>query len=212
MFDVTKSFELDGVVSRVDWVNPHVQVYVDGKDAKGKPLTYKLESLPVAMMRKAGLSKTALLGEGKPVHIKAHPARSGEPGHGYMLHIKFADGREIQFSKVPGRGRSPDERTTSFLRLPLRGTCAMAATPPTATSPPRRRALPRAGRISTAPGTTAAASISCGRSEHADGSVCVTGCPPAAAPAAAAAVLRRLARASAGSSAATSRNSPRKVE
>jgi len=102
VFDVTKSFELDGVVSRVDWVNPHVQVYVDGKGADGKPLTYKLESLPVAMMRKAGLSKTSLMGEGKPVHVQAHPARSGEPGHGYMLHIKFADGREIQFSKVPG--------------------------------------------------------------------------------------------------------------
>jgi len=102
VFDVTKSFEFDGVVSRVDWVNPHVQVYVDGKARDGKPLTYKLETLPVAMMRKAGLSKTALMGEGKPVHIQAYPARSGEPGHGYMLHIRFADGREIQFSKVPG--------------------------------------------------------------------------------------------------------------
>jgi len=102
VFDVSKSFEMDGVVSRVDWVNPHVQVYVDGKGGDGKPLTYKFETLPVAMMRKAGLSKTLLLGEGKPVHIHAHPARSGEPGHGYMLNISFADGREIQFSKVPG--------------------------------------------------------------------------------------------------------------
>ena len=102
VFDVSKSFEVDGLVSRVEWVNPHVQIYVDGKGSNGKPLTYKLESLPVAMMRKAGLSKTSLLGDGKPVHVQAHPARSGEPGHGYMLHIRFADGREIQFSKVPG--------------------------------------------------------------------------------------------------------------
>jgi hypothetical protein len=102
VFDITKSFEIEGLVSRVDWMNPHVYVYVDGKDAKGKPMTYRLESLPVAMMRKAGLSKTSLLGEGKPVKVHAYPARAGTPDLGYMLTIKFADGREIQFSKIPG--------------------------------------------------------------------------------------------------------------
>ncbi len=102
MFDTTKSFEIDGLVSRVDWMNPHVYVYVDGKGANGKPMTYRLESLPVAMMRKAGLSKTTLLGDGKPVEVHAYPARGGTPDLGYMLTIKFADGREIQFSKIPG--------------------------------------------------------------------------------------------------------------
>jgi hypothetical protein len=101
-FDTTKSFEIDGVVSRVDWVNPHTYVYVDVKQANGSPLTYKLESLPVAMMRKAGLSKQELLGDGKAVHIKAHPARNGTATLGYMLILKMADGREIQFSRVPG--------------------------------------------------------------------------------------------------------------
>ena len=45
-------------------------------------ITYKLESLPVAMMRKAGLSKQTLLGDGRPVNIACasgaqwHAARS----------------------------------------------------------------------------------------------------------------------------------------
>jgi hypothetical protein len=102
VFDVSKSFEIDGLVSRVDWMNPHVYVYVDAKGKDGKPMTYRLESLPVAMMRKAGLSKTSLLGDGKPVKVHAYPARAGTPDLGYMLTIKFADGREIQFSKIPG--------------------------------------------------------------------------------------------------------------
>jgi hypothetical protein len=101
-FDTAKTFEVTGVVSRVDWVNPHTYVYVDVKQADGSPLTYKLESLPVAMMRKAGLSRQELLGDGKPVRIKAHPARNGTATLGYMLILKFADGREIQFSRVPG--------------------------------------------------------------------------------------------------------------
>lgn len=101
-FDVARSFEINGVVSRVDWVNPHTYVYVDVRQPDGKVLTYKLESLPVAMMRKAGLSKSDLTGDGRPVVIKAHPARNGSPTLGYMLHLRLADGREIQFSRVPG--------------------------------------------------------------------------------------------------------------
>jgi len=101
-FDVNKSFQVTGVVSRVDWVNPHTQVYVDVKKADGAMVTYKLESLPVAMMRKAGLSRSDLLGDGRPVVIDAYPARSGIPTLGYLLHIKLADGREIQFNKLPG--------------------------------------------------------------------------------------------------------------
>lgn len=100
-FDVAKSFEIDGVVSRVDWVNPHTYVYVDVKQPNSM-VTYKLESLPVAMMRKAGLSRQELLGDGKSVHVKAHPARSGVATLGYLLVLKLADGREIQFARVPG--------------------------------------------------------------------------------------------------------------
>jgi hypothetical protein len=101
-FDTGKTFDITGVVSRVDWVNPHTYVYVDVKKADGSALTYKLESLPVAMMRKAGLSRQELMADGKPVSIKAHPARNGTVTLGYMLVLKFSDGREIQFSRVPG--------------------------------------------------------------------------------------------------------------
>ena len=101
-FDTGKSLEVDGVVSRVDWVNPHTYIYLDVKQTNGDALTYKLESLPVAMMRKAGLSKQELLGDGKAVHVKIHPARNGTPTLGYLVVLKLADGREIQFSRIPG--------------------------------------------------------------------------------------------------------------
>lgn len=101
-FDTAKSYELNGVISRVDWINPHTYIYIDVKQASGSALTYKLESLPVAMMRKAGLSKQELLGDGKAVHFKAHPARNGTATLGYLLILKLADGKEIQFARVPG--------------------------------------------------------------------------------------------------------------
>ena len=106
-FDVEKSVHITGTVSRVDWTNPHVYVYVDVKDASGGMVTWRLETLPVAMMRKAGLSKSELMGEGKPVDIDAYPARNGTPNLGYMLHLKFQDGRFVQFNKVPGAQPPP---------------------------------------------------------------------------------------------------------
>lgn len=101
-FDTSKSFAISGTVSRVDWMNPHVYVYVDVKDSKGAVKTYRLESLPVAMMRKAGLNKQTLQADGQAVHIQAYPARSGDPLLGYMLNLKLPDGREVKFSQVPG--------------------------------------------------------------------------------------------------------------
>ncbi len=106
-FDVDKSVHISGVVSKVDWMNPHCYIYVDVKQADGSTATWRLESLPVAMMRKAGLDKKELLGDGKPVEIDAHPARNGTPNLGYMLHIKFQDGRYVAFSKVPGEQPPP---------------------------------------------------------------------------------------------------------
>lgn len=101
-FDVARTFEQTGVVSKVDWINPHTYLYVDVKQPNGTMLTYKLESLPVAMMRKAGVSRQELLGDGRAVHFKAHPARNGTATLGYLVVLKLADGREIQFAQVPG--------------------------------------------------------------------------------------------------------------
>jgi hypothetical protein len=100
-FDVARSFEITGKVSRVDWVNPHTYIYVDVGQKDGSVLTYKLECRPVAMMRKAGVSKNELISNG-PVTIQAHPARNGTPTLGYLIHLHMADGRDIQFARVPG--------------------------------------------------------------------------------------------------------------
>jgi hypothetical protein len=106
-FDVQRSVHVRGTVSRVDWMNPHVYVYVDVKDKTGAVTTWRFESLPVAMMRKAGLSKNELFDEGRPLDIDAYPARNGTPNLGYLLHLKFQSGRYIAFNEVPGAQPPP---------------------------------------------------------------------------------------------------------
>jgi len=104
VFDVTKTVMLSGTVSRVDWINPHTYIYLDVKDAGGAVTTWKLESLPVAMMRKAGLSRQQILGDGQHVVVEANPARNGMAAFGFALKISYDDGRHYQF------GRSADDK------------------------------------------------------------------------------------------------------
>jgi hypothetical protein len=101
-FDTARSVELTGVVARVDWVNPHTYIHVEVALADGSKQTWRVESLPVAMMRKAGLSKSELAGSGQPVSLKLHPSRGSDPHLGYLVYLRFADGREIQFARIPG--------------------------------------------------------------------------------------------------------------
>ncbi len=100
-FDTAKVVSFSGVVTQVDWINPHSYLHVDVKDKKGEVTSWRIESLPVAMMRKAGLSKVALLGNGETVKFEVHPARDGTQHLAYMIRMTFADGRNFQFSRDP---------------------------------------------------------------------------------------------------------------
>jgi hypothetical protein len=92
-FDSAKPIVLKGVVTKVDWMNPHVYIYLDVKDADGSVTTWALSSLPTAMMRKAGLSKETLTGApGETVTINAIPARDGTKHLGWISKITYADG------------------------------------------------------------------------------------------------------------------------
>lgn len=97
-FDVRKIVKLNGVVSDVEWANPHIYIHLDVKDAAGTATTWRLESVPVAMMRKAGLSKILLLGNGQTANVEAYLARDGTAHLGYLVEITYADGHHYQFA------------------------------------------------------------------------------------------------------------------
>jgi hypothetical protein len=97
-FDMNTTLQLNGVVSRVDWANPHVYLYLDVNDAEGERTTWKLETLPVAMLRKAGITKQMLM-NGERVVMEICPARDGTSRLGFILNVKYPDGRVFQFNR-----------------------------------------------------------------------------------------------------------------
>ena len=51
-FDPTKSITIAGAVTKVEWTNPHIYVYVDAKDAAGSVVNWAVEmGNPVALVR-----------------------------------------------------------------------------------------------------------------------------------------------------------------
>jgi hypothetical protein len=97
-FDAHKKLTLTGVVSQVEWANPHIYIHFMAKGTGGSVTEWRLETVPVAMMRKAGLSKAMLVGNSQTATVDAYPARDGTPHLGYLLMITYADGHHYQFA------------------------------------------------------------------------------------------------------------------
>jgi Family of unknown function (DUF6152) len=93
-FDAAKRTTITGTINKVDWINPHVYIYVDVADDKGAVTTWRLESLPTAMLRKAGLTSEMIKGGGQKVTAAALMARNGTPNLGWLLNLKYEDGHE----------------------------------------------------------------------------------------------------------------------
>jgi hypothetical protein len=97
-FDSSKRATITGVVSKIDWINPHVYIHMDVADEKGEVTTWRLESLPTAMLRKAGLTSEMIRGGGQKVTAVAIMARNGTPNLAWLLNLTYEDGHEYQLA------------------------------------------------------------------------------------------------------------------
>ena len=59
-YDGKKPIHLQGVVTKIDWENPHVYVYIDVKDEAGSLVNWALEGHPPNTLRRTGWSRGAL--------------------------------------------------------------------------------------------------------------------------------------------------------
>ena len=97
-FDTTKKVTITGVIMRIDWVNPHIYVFVDGKDESGAAAEWALETVPTAMARKAKLTKEMMAGkQGETVTVVGNPARNGRKS-AWINRITYSDGHFFQLS------------------------------------------------------------------------------------------------------------------
>jgi hypothetical protein len=76
-FDANKPIELKGIVTRLQWTNPHSWLYVDVAGADGQLTSWAVEfGAPYSLMQK-GLRKTDFP-IGVEVVVKGHRAKNGK--------------------------------------------------------------------------------------------------------------------------------------
>ena len=84
-YDNAKMIKGTGVVSKVEWTNPHMHVYIDVTDANGKVTTYNLELTSPNAIQRQGWNKNDLLA-GEKVTFTGHAGRVVE-SRGALHHL-----------------------------------------------------------------------------------------------------------------------------
>ena len=75
-FDSNKPIKMTGVVTRLEWTNPHVYIFIDVKDKAGKVTNWGFEMGPPHMLQKAGWKKNSLT-IGETIDVEGWLARDG---------------------------------------------------------------------------------------------------------------------------------------
>ncbi len=95
-FDVSKRFTLAGTLTRIDWVNPHIVVYMNAKNPAGTEEEWRFETNPPAWFKRVGVNKSDFSkGIGQPVTVEGNRARDGSR-YGYLMKINFGDGTSLE--------------------------------------------------------------------------------------------------------------------
>jgi len=93
-FDSSKPVEFDGVVKKVDWMNPHIYTQVETKGPDGKMVVYRIEgSAPNALYRNGWRPDSLKIGDS--VHVKGIRAKSPTSMNIGQAQITSADGKPI---------------------------------------------------------------------------------------------------------------------
>lgn len=92
-FDGTKPVTLQGVVTKVDWANPHVYFFIDVKDDKGKVVNWACETDgPNALIRRGWRHES--LKAGDQITVQAYRAKDGSNFADARL-VLLPDGRKV---------------------------------------------------------------------------------------------------------------------
>ncbi len=93
-FDTEDRVTVTGTVNRVDWVNPHVYVYLDVTNEDGSVTTWGLETGPTARLRQGGLTQLDLAGRpGEQVTALGMPAHQEGNNSMWLIKISYEDGK-----------------------------------------------------------------------------------------------------------------------
>lgn len=92
-FDVDKTIRIEGTIASVEWLNPHIWLYIDVEAADGSTARYQCEGSSPNSLRRRGWTRDSLR-PGDRVEIEGLEARR-DPYTCYTRAVRLADGQRL---------------------------------------------------------------------------------------------------------------------
>ena len=102
-FDGDKEVKMTGVITKVDWINPHSYWHVDVKGSDGNMEHWSIESLSPGEWHAAKVTKDMVGKPGETVTLDVFLARDGTKHLAWSTKFTFADGHSIEATCPRGR-------------------------------------------------------------------------------------------------------------
>ena len=91
-FDSNKSLTLEGVITKVDWINPHGWWHVDVTAPSGEVEHWDVQNESPSALRRAGMTRENIGKPGDKVKILAYGAKDGTRNLAIVRTITFESG------------------------------------------------------------------------------------------------------------------------
>ncbi len=92
-YDDSKPVKVTGVVTKVEWQNPHIWFYVDSKDESGKITHWAFSGGAPGQLMRRGIYKDVIQ-PGMTVHVDGYRAKDGS-NNANGAKVTFPDGRMV---------------------------------------------------------------------------------------------------------------------
>ena len=100
IFDMSKRIGMSGTLTKIDWINPHIVVYIEAKAEDGKAASWVFESNPPAWFRRVGVGRADFAKSiGQAVKVEGVGAKDHSL-YGYLQKITFADGTSLELTNA----------------------------------------------------------------------------------------------------------------
>jgi hypothetical protein len=92
-YDRSKPTTITGVVTKIDWINPHARFFVDVKDSSGQMVNWEVELGPPAGLMRRGWTRNSLK-VGESVTVNGYLAKDGS-NLANASTVTLGDGRKV---------------------------------------------------------------------------------------------------------------------
>jgi hypothetical protein len=107
-YDRDKPITVTGVITQIEWANPHSHWYLDVKDAKGNVANWKFEGYAPNILYRAGFRKDVTIKVGDTITVMGWQARDGT-NWAQGREMTLSDGRKVYCGPNGGAGATTPE-------------------------------------------------------------------------------------------------------